>query len=67
MEELRKTEGKKSFGRAGHRWEGNINMNVVEIVSECADRIHLAQARDHWQDLVKTVMKFYLHKRQGIM
>jgi hypothetical protein len=67
MEELRKTEGKRLFGRPGHRWEGNIKMNVIEIVSECTDWIRLAQDRDQWRDLVKMVMKFYLHKRQGIM
>jgi hypothetical protein len=48
MEESRKTEGKRTFGRHRYRWEGNIKMNVTGIVSECADWILLAQDRDQW-------------------
>jgi hypothetical protein len=53
-----KLEGKKPLGRPGHRWEDNIGMNVKETGWEGVDWIHLAQDRDQWCVLVKTVMNF---------
>jgi hypothetical protein len=50
-----KSEGKRPCRRPRHRWEGNIRMNLREIVWEDVDWIHLAQYRDQWQVLVNAV------------
>jgi hypothetical protein len=49
-----KCKGKRSFGRPRHRWEDNIRMDFMEIWWESVDLI--AQARNQWRSLVKTVM-----------
>jgi hypothetical protein len=64
MEEMRnsysivvgKPEGKRPLGRPRHRWDDNMRMDLRELGWEGVDRFHLAQARDHWQALVNTVM-----------
>jgi hypothetical protein len=61
-----KAEGKRPFGRSRRRWEENIGMDLREIGWESADWMHLAQDRDQWRTLVKTIMKFWFHKRRGI-
>jgi hypothetical protein len=38
------------------RWDSNIKIDVEDSGSENASRIHLAQDRDQWQDLVNTTM-----------
>jgi hypothetical protein len=52
-----KLEGKRPLGRPRSRCEDNITMDLREIVWEGADWIHLAQDRDQWRGVVKTVMK----------
>jgi len=52
-----KPEGKRSLGRPRHRWEDNIKMDLLEVIGE-GDWMELAQDRDRWQALVKTVMNF---------
>jgi hypothetical protein len=37
-------------------WEDNIRMNVREVGWEGVEWIHLAQDRDHWRDLVNTII-----------
>ena len=44
---LRNNEDKRSLGRHGSRWEGNIVVDWIE----------LAQDRDRWRVLVTAVMK----------
>jgi hypothetical protein len=39
---VRKPEGKRPLGRPTHRWEDNINMNLLEIVWDGVGWIHLA-------------------------
>jgi hypothetical protein len=52
-----KPEGKRPLGRNRRRWEGNIRMDLGEIGWEgVVDWIHLAQVRDQWRAVVKTVM-----------
>jgi len=51
-----KPEGRRPLGRSGHRWEDNIRMDLREIGCEGVDWMHLAEGRDQWQALVKTVM-----------
>jgi hypothetical protein len=41
-----------------HRWEDNIRMDLMEIVWESMDRLHLAQDKDQWRALVNTIMNF---------
>jgi hypothetical protein len=41
-----KAEEKRLFGRHRHRWEGNIEMDLMEIGLEDVDWIHVAQGRN---------------------
>jgi hypothetical protein len=49
-------EGRRPLGRPRRRWEDNIKMDLEEIGFGGVDWIHLAQDRDRWWALVKTVM-----------
>jgi len=51
-----KTEGKRQFGRASHRWKDNIMMDLQEVGFGSMDWIGLAQDMDGWQALVKALM-----------
>jgi hypothetical protein len=51
-----KPEGKRTFARPRCSWEDNIIMNLKEIGWEVVVWIYLAQERDQWWTLVKTVM-----------
>jgi hypothetical protein len=42
-------EGKRPFGGPRYRWEGNIDMDLREMVFEGWDWFHLAQDSDWWQ------------------
>jgi hypothetical protein len=44
------------LARPGRRWEDNIKIDFREIVLEGLYWIHLAQDRDRWWVLIKTVM-----------
>ena len=48
------------LGRPRHRWENNIQMNLQEVGGDCGDWMELAQDRDRWRALVRTVMNFRL-------
>jgi hypothetical protein len=48
-------EGKRPLGRSGCRWE-DIKVDLREIGWGGMDLIHLAQDRDQWRALVKTVV-----------
>jgi hypothetical protein len=52
-----KPEGKRLRGRFRHRWEDNIRMDLREVGREGVDWMHMAQDRDQWRAVVKTVMK----------
>ena len=51
-----KTEGKRPLGRPRHRWEGNIKMDIQEVICGGVDWIKLAQDGDRWRALVNAVM-----------
>ena len=53
-----KPEGKKPLGRPRRRWEGNIKMDIEEVRRGCGDWMELAQDRDEWRALMRTVMNF---------
>jgi hypothetical protein len=44
---IRKPEGRRPHRRPRCRLEGNIRMDLMESCWEGADRVHLAQDRDH--------------------
>jgi hypothetical protein len=50
-----KPEGRR-LGRPRNRWEHNIKTYLRKIGLEGVDWIHVAQDRDQWKALVKTVM-----------
>ena len=48
-----KPAGKRSLGRARHRWENNIRMNLKEIDISTWNWVYSVQDRDYWRVLVK--------------
>jgi hypothetical protein len=55
-----KPEKNAGLGRPRCRWEGNIIVDLRKIGCEDVDWMHLAQDRDQWQVLVKTVMNIWV-------
>jgi hypothetical protein len=51
-----KQEGKRRLGRPRRRWANNIKMDLRELGWDGMDWIDLAQDRNQWRALVKTVM-----------
>ena len=51
-----KSDGKRSPGRPGRRWEDNIKMDLQEVGCGGRDWIDLVQDRDRWGALVNAVM-----------
>jgi hypothetical protein len=54
-----KTE-KRQLGRPRRRWEDNTRMDLREIGLEGVNWIHLAQDRNQFLTIVKTIMKFWV-------
>jgi hypothetical protein len=50
-----KPEGKRPLGRPRHKWEDNIKMDVQDVGGVRGDWMELAQDRDRWRALVRTV------------
>jgi hypothetical protein len=48
-------EGKRPLGRPRRRWVDNIKMDLREIGLDVGSWIDLAEVRDQWRALVKTV------------
>jgi hypothetical protein len=55
-------EGKRPLGRARHRWEDNIKMDLIEIEFGGLVWIVIGQVKDQWRALVNTVMIFGFHE-----
>jgi len=53
-----KPEGKSLLGRPRRRWEDNIKMDLQEVGGAREDWMELAQDRDRWRALVRTVRNF---------
>jgi hypothetical protein len=59
-----KPEGKRPLGRP--RREDNIKMDLQEVGGGCGDWMELAQDRDKWWALVRTVRNLRVPKMRGI-
>jgi hypothetical protein len=57
-----KREGKRQLGSSRRRWENNINMDHQEVGGGFGDWMELAQDRDRWWALVRTVMNLRVPK-----
>ena len=53
-----KPEGKRPFELPRRRWEDNIKMDLQEVGGGRGDWMELAQDRDGWRSLVRTVRNF---------
>jgi hypothetical protein len=53
-----KPEGRTPLGRPRRRWLNNIRMDLVEVGWGDVDWIGLAQDRNRWRGLVKSVLNF---------
>jgi hypothetical protein len=51
-----KLEGRRPLRKPKRRWENNIKMDLQEVGLGSMDWIELAQDRDRWRAIVKTVM-----------
>jgi hypothetical protein len=51
-----KPEGKRPLGKLRRKWVDNIKMDLREIEWGGMDWIYLAQDRDQWRALMKTIM-----------
>jgi hypothetical protein len=60
-----KPEGKRPLGRPRRRWVNNIKMDLSKIGRDGMEWIDLAQDRDQWRALVKTVMNFRVPQNAG--
>jgi hypothetical protein len=60
-----KPEEKRPLGRPRYRWVDNIKMDLREIGWNGMDWIDLAQDRDRWRALVKTVMNLRVPENAG--
>ena len=50
-----KTEGNGPQGRARHRWNGNMKLDLKKTVEEAVESVHLAENMDMWQAVVNVV------------
>ena len=55
-----KLEGKRPLGRPRRRWEDNFKMDLQEVGCGAMDWIELAEDRERWRTLVKTVMDLHV-------
>jgi hypothetical protein len=60
---VEKPEGKRPFGRWGHRWEDNIKIDLQEVGRKMW--IDLVRDRDRWQALVNAVMNLQVPQNAG--
>jgi hypothetical protein len=55
-----RSQQNRTLGRARHRWEDNIKMDLQGVGWEGMDWTYLAQDRDRWQVLVNAVMSLWV-------
>jgi hypothetical protein len=64
--DLSNGNGEETTWKTRQGWKGNIKVDLRKIDWEGMDWIDLAQDRDLWQAVVRTVMNLWFHKRWGI-
>jgi hypothetical protein len=62
---VRKTEGTRSYGRPGRRWEDNVKMDLKGTGAEDVDWMYLAQDRDKWPESAYTVINLRIQLYAG--
>jgi hypothetical protein len=60
-----KLEREEQFGRNKHRHKDNIRIDVREVVWNGMDWMLLAQERDQWRAVVKTVTNLWVPLKPG--
>jgi hypothetical protein len=55
-----KPEGRRPLGRPRRMWLHNIRMDLVEVGWGDVDWIGLAQDRDRWRALVKSILNLWV-------
>ena len=55
---VEKPDGKRPLGRPRRRWEDSIKIDLQEVGRGRGDWMELAQDRDGWRALVRTVRNF---------
>jgi hypothetical protein len=50
------SEGRRSLGKPGDSWEGNVKMDLQEVGWRVSDLIHLGQDRGRWRVPVNAVI-----------
>jgi hypothetical protein len=53
---ITKSEGRKLVGKSRRRCGNDIKMDLKVIECEGVDWIHLGHVRNHWPDVVNTIM-----------
>jgi len=53
-------EGKRPLGNPRRRWEYNINLDLQEVGCGGMDWIELAQDKDRWRALAKSVENLWV-------
>jgi len=61
----RKTDGRNLLGRPKSRWQGNITIDLLEMISGNMDWIDLPQGRERCRTLVTTVTNIRLPLNAG--
>jgi len=55
-----KPEGRGPLGRPRRRWEDNIKTDLQKVGGGFGDWMELAQDKDRWRALVRTVLNFWV-------
>ena len=58
-------EEKRPLGRARHRWEDNIKIDLQDVEWEGMDCMDLAQDRNRWWALLNAVMNLQVPQNVG--
>jgi hypothetical protein len=62
-----KPEGKRLPRRRRHRWENNIKKDLMEIVWEVVNWMHLAQVKNQWRAVMSTAMNVRVPKKRRVI
>jgi len=60
-----KAERNRPLGGPRSKWEGNIKLDLQEVVCWAMEWIELAQDRDRWRAVVNAIMNFRVPQNVG--